>query len=372
MKIHKIFGRTFWALICLALFLLQAGQTSNNPLYAESNGNLRNKSAASNQTEEISRDNIIFKARSPKARQKRPQAPAIPDSRRERVTPRGARPTRTGTVVSRPAQHVPEGTALAHASISGAGQANGPRPVRRAAPKESLQEAIDNAYECLLRGKKYDARKYYSEALFLETSRERREILRRHLDGLNKELVFSPIPGPGSVVYKVKAGDNLTKIAKKFNTTPGLIMRTNRKKDTRIRVNEPLKILTGQTSIVVDKREFLLILLLDGHFVKQYHIGTGKDNSTPEGTFVVATRLKNPVWYSPEGVYAYGHPKNILGTRWLGFKNEPGIVGYGIHGTTMPETLGTEASNGCIMMKNEDVEELYDFVTASTKVTIRY
>ncbi|MHC4276730.1 MAG: L,D-transpeptidase family protein [Planctomycetota bacterium] len=366
MKIQRIFNRPSWAFICLVLFLIQAVQTSSNLLYAESNGSVRNESAASDQTEAISRDDIIFKARNPKTRRIRPQAPATPNPRRERVVPR-AHPVKTGTVVSRPGQEVPEGTALAHASM----QTNGPRPVNRTAPKESLQEAIDNAYESLLRGKKYDARKYYSAALFLETSRERRNILRKHLDALNNELVFSPIPGSGSVVYKVKPGDNLTKISKEFHTTPGLIMKTNRKKDTRIRINEPLKIITGQPSIVVDKSEFSLILLLDGHFIKQYHIGTGKNNSTPEGTFVVETRLKNPVWYSPEGVYAYGHPKNILGTRWLGFQNEPGIVGYGIHGTTMPESLGTEASNGCIRMRNEDVEELYDFVTASTEVTIK-
>ncbi len=371
MKIQRIFNRPSWAFICIVLFLIQAVQTSSNPLYAESNGSVRNKSAASDQTEAISRDDIIFKARNPKARRIRPQAPALPDSRRERITPRGARPVQTGTVVSRPGQEMPGGTALAHASISGSGQTNGSRPVKRAAIKESLQEAIDNAYESLLRGKKYDARKYYSTALFLETSRERRNILRKHLDALNKELVFSPMPGPGSVVYKVKPGDNLTKISKKFHTTPGLIMKTNRKKDTRIRVDEPLKIITGQPSIVVDKSEFSLVLFLDGHYIKQYHIGTGKNNSTPEGAFVVGTRLKNPVWYSPEGVYAYGHPKNILGTRWLGFQNQPGIVGYGIHGTTQPETLGTEASNGCIRMRNEDVEELYTFVTANTKVTIK-
>lgn len=349
--------------VCLVLFFSLENKGCDNLLYAESIGN---EAAINEQLEVISREDIIFKAKSQKSKAEQP-SPSEKQQPRQQTTKPRLLPITTGTVVSGPGGHPAEGMSLAHVST----QTNGSQPIQRVTNRDSLQETIDNAYECLLRGKKYDARKFYSQALFMETSRERREIIKRHLDALNKELVFSPTPGPGSTVYRVAAGDNLTKIAKKFNTTPGLIMKINRKKDTRIRIDEPLKILTGTPGIIVDKSDFTLTLLLDGHFIKQYHIGTGKNNSTPEGSFVIETMLKNPVWYSPEGVYPYGHPKNILGTRWLGFQNKPGVVGYGIHGTTKPETIGTESSNGCIRMKNEDVEELYDFVTPGTKIIIR-
>jgi lipoprotein-anchoring transpeptidase ErfK/SrfK len=36
--------------------------------------------------------------------------------------------------------------------------------------------------------------------------------------------------------------------------------------------------------------------------------------------------------------------------------------GYGIHGTTQPNSVGTPASQGCIRMRNEDVEELFDII----------
>ena len=45
--------------------------------------------------------------------------------------------------------------------------------------------------------------------------------------------------------------------------------------------------------------------------------------------------------------------------------------GYGIHGTQEPESIGTASSLGCLRMRNEDVEELYDFIPDNKiKVTI--
>jgi len=43
---------------------------------------------------------------------------------------------------------------------------------------------------------------------------------------------------------------------------------------------------------------------------------------------------------------------------------------YGIHGTIEPKSIGTQASEGCIRMLNEEVEELYSIVPVGTKVII--
>ena len=90
------------------------------------------------------------------------------------------------------------------------------------------------------------------------------------------------------------------------------------------------------------------------------------------GTFEVKNKIKEPTWYSPNGgVFPYGHQENILGTRWIGFKDKPDVIGYGIHGTTLPETIGTASSNGCVRMINGEVEELFDFVTLDTEIIIQ-
>jgi lipoprotein-anchoring transpeptidase ErfK/SrfK len=246
-------------------------------------------------------------------------------------------------------------------------------PVSVTAGQSSLQEVLQQAYECLQKDKKYEARNLYSQALFLESSEERRQLIRKHLDELNNSLLFSTTPNPDFVSYKVQPGDNLTKIAKQYNTTAELIMRLNRKSSPMLRVGELLRILKGKTTLLVDKSDFTLTLLLDGHYLKQYPIGIGRNDKTPEGKFVVEIKQKEPTWFSPidSNVYPYGHPQNILGTRWMGFQEQPGLRGFGIHGTTEPDSIGTESSNGCVRMFNQDVEELYDYVTPGTEVVIQ-
>ena len=246
-------------------------------------------------------------------------------------------------------------------------------PVSTTAGQSTLQETLQQAYECLQKDKKYDARNLYSQALFMETSEERRQLIRRHLEELNNVLVFSAATSPDLLTYNVQKGDNLAKIARQHNTTAELLMRFNRKSSPLLRVGEPLRVLKGKTGLLVDKSDFTLTLLLDGHYLKQYPVGLGKSDKTPEGRFIVEIKMKEPTWFSPlDGkVYAYGSPQNLLGTRWMGFQNQPGLSGYGIHGTAEPDSIGTESSNGCIRMLSQDVEELYDYITPGTEVIIQ-
>ena len=57
-----------------------------------------------------------------------------------------------------------------------------------------------------------------------------------------------------------------------------------------------------------------------------------------------------------------------FGTRWLGLNVPWGD--YGIHGTNKPELIGKNVSSGCIRMRNEDVEALYDLIPNGTIVHI--
>ena len=225
--------------------------------------------------------------------------------------------------------------------------------------------------EYLRKGKKFEARNELSDLYFRETDREKRSEIKNKLDELNETLVFSRTPSPDAIFYRVKPGDSLVRIAKKHNTSYAFIMRINNKHRTLIKIGERLKILKGELSLLVDKSDYTLTILLDGHFIKQYPTGIGKSDKTPVGVFVVDNKLINPTWYSPEGVYKYGHPKNVLGTRWIGFEDRNDLYGYGIHGTSDPDSIGKDMSNGCIRLKNENVEELFDFVKAKTRVVMQ-
>jgi lipoprotein-anchoring transpeptidase ErfK/SrfK len=225
--------------------------------------------------------------------------------------------------------------------------------------------------EYLKKGKKFEARNELSNLYFREADHEKKNEIKKRLDELNEVLVFSRTPSPDAVYYEVKPGDSLAMIAKKFNTSYAFIMRINNKSRTLIKIGERLKILKGELSLLVDKSDYTLTILLNGHFIKQYPIGIGKSDKTPVGVFVVDNKLINPTWYSPDGVYQYGHPKNVLGTRWIGFEDKDGLYGYGIHGTADPDSIGKDMSNGCIRLKNKNVEELFDFVKERTLVVMQ-
>lgn len=177
---------------------------------------------------------------------------------------------------------------------------------------------------------------------------------------------FRLLNDTNSAVYEVKAGDNLTKIAKQFGVMPGLIRSANFLKGDLIRPAQKLKIPKARWTILVDKSQNTLYLKADEQVIRSYRVATGKDGSTPEGTFKILNHLKNPTWYYEGKVVPPDSPDNPLGTRWMGFDKE----GYGLHGTTKPEEIGQFATLGCVRMLNADIETLFEFIPAGTEVTI--
>ncbi len=190
--------------------------------------------------------------------------------------------------------------------------------------------------------------------------------LQGKIAGLNIRILFSPIITEDSLVYEVIQGDSLEKIAKKFNTTVELIKKANNLSENLIRPGMKLKIQNKSFSIAVDKSQNILTLVSEGEVIKVYTVSTGKNNSTPVGTFKIVNKLIDPPWYSAKGVIPPESPENVLGTRWMGI-DKPG---YGIHGTSDPTTIGFQCTEGCVRMYNLDVEELYAIVPQGTEVTI--
>ena len=222
----------------------------------------------------------------------------------------------------------------------------------------------------LAQNDKYASRKAFSDALPGLDGQMRAEAISA-LNKLNEFLIFSPADSKDGIIYIVQSGDSLIKIARKYSTSAGFIKRINNLKTDALHIGQRLKIVSGTWEIFVYKSKFLLDVYLNGQFVKEYPVSTGMYDKTPEGEFVISVKQVNPTWYSPEGVIPYGDPRNLLGTRWLGFKEKGDITGYGIHGTIDESSIGKEASNGCIRMHNRDAEELYDMVPEGTKVFIK-
>jgi lipoprotein-anchoring transpeptidase ErfK/SrfK len=187
------------------------------------------------------------------------------------------------------------------------------------------------------------------------------------LENTNIQIMASTIPTPDSISYEVQKGDTLSKIAKKFSTTQELIMKANNLKNAKVvPLGRKLKIHNEAMSIIVDKSMNILTLKSGDKIVKSYRVATGINNCTPVGTFSIINKIVNPPWYTAGGVIPPDNPKNILGSRWMGLSAQ----GYGIHGTTEPQSIGSQATSGCVRMRNAEVEELYDLVPQGAEVVI--
>jgi lipoprotein-anchoring transpeptidase ErfK/SrfK len=122
----------------------------------------------------------------------------------------------------------------------------------------------------------------------------------------------------------------------------------------------------GTRRIVVSLPDRKIALFQDGRAVKVYPIAVGKHSTpSPSGSFRIASRVMKPNWYQPGKVVPAG-PANPLGTRWMGL----GYKGYGIHGTNRPKSIGKAASHGCIRMRNQDVEDLFERVEVGDPVEL--
>ncbi len=202
---------------------------------------------------------------------------------------------------------------------------------------------------------------------------DRRDEIEKTLATINMDLLFSPSSDESGdvTVYTIKSGDTLSSIGKRYDISPELLMTINRIKNPRnLPIGKRLFIPSVDFSIEVNKSNNTMVLYNKGKFFKRYPVRTGKTEMlTPADTFRIQNKVKDPPWNKPSGAtYAAGDPENALGTRWMAFDASGGL---GIHGTNKPETIGTYASEGCVGMYNEDVEELFDLVPLGTPIEIK-
>jgi lipoprotein-anchoring transpeptidase ErfK/SrfK len=227
----------------------------------------------------------------------------------------------------------------------------------------------------LVADKKDLAREKYYEALAAGPEAALQATIEEKLGKLNVEMIRLPWPMAEKQEVVVQTNDAVKLIARKFGTTVEMIVKGNElKRPDIIRPGQRLKVFTGKMGIAVSKSRHDLLVTANGRFFKRYQVATGRYEKTPVGTFAVAERIPEPPWHRDDGkVIPFGDKENILGTRWMAIKSTgttPEIRGYGIHGTWDNASIGKSESAGCIRLKNEDVEELFEMVPLGTSVVI--
>jgi lipoprotein-anchoring transpeptidase ErfK/SrfK len=128
------------------------------------------------------------------------------------------------------------------------------------------------------------------------------------------------------------------------------------------------------TVVTVDRSAYTLRVFKKLELAKSYRIAVGKAGlETPSGLYTIQNKAVNPTWHVPNSDWAGDlagkvippGPDNPIKARWMGIYD-----GAGIHGTDARDSIGTNASHGCIRMLVEDVTELYDKVPVGAPVYI--
>jgi lipoprotein-anchoring transpeptidase ErfK/SrfK len=235
-----------------------------------------------------------------------------------------------------------------------------------------VQKLLDESNQYETQGDLVKAKESLQQIVNEHPDYDKIEDVQTKVGQLNIKVLFSKQQTPQTEMYQVQPGDSLGKLSKQYGTTKELIKRSNGLKSDVIRVGQNLRIWKAPFSVWVNKSQNTLLLKSGDEMFKIYHVATGRDkqnNDTPVGTFKIASKIANPVWYKPGGEPVPPEsPDNELGSRWMGFDTDPH---YGIHGTIHPEAIGEHATAGCVRMLNPDVEELFDIIPVGTKVTIQ-
>lgn len=130
--------------------------------------------------------------------------------------------------------------------------------------------------------------------------------------------------------------------------------------------------------ILISKQEMKLNLIdYKGNVLFQAPIAIGKnpgnkkkqgDMRTPEGVFQVEDIQKSAMWKHDFGD-GKGEIEGAYGPYFIRLK-VPGHKGIGIHGTHLPQSIGSLATEGCIRLRNEDLEHLVSLIYPPMTVII--
>ncbi len=262
--------------------------------------------------------------------------------------------------------------APAPAASSSVGPSSAAGPVQALIEQGAALEAENRLVE---------ARAVYNRALHdRSATAAERHLLRQRLTALNDTLVFSPAVYDGDPLaqrYTIRPGDSLSVIARKLNLQIDwrFLQRINRIADPRrIRVGQTIKVVHGPFHAIIDKSEYRLDLYAGDAdnllYIRSFRVGLGEHNQTPEGAWIVRPRSKliNPHWVNPRTgeVFSADNPDNPIGERWIGLEGVDdktrSIMGIGIHGTIEPDSIGKDASMGCVRLLPEDVEVVYELL----------
>ena len=175
-------------------------------------------------------------------------------------------------------------------------------------------------------------------------------------------------------------------LRERFHVSPTLLKQLNPDKDM-LRAGEKIvvpNVATGDlpkgADIIIDGSDGTLVLQdANGKVIAQFPATTGsKHDPLPLGKWKVTGVVHNPVFQYTQSLFWDAKPGDTKATIPAGPNNPVGVVWvdlskkhYGIHGTSVPSTIGKTQSHGCIRLTNWDATALAQSVVTGVKVLIK-
>lgn len=186
---------------------------------------------------------------------------------------------------------------------------------------------------------------------------------RAALGRINLALFRDPVATPTNIVYTVKKGDSLVRIASIHKSNAELIYWANQLSTINLQIGQQLLIPTFDAVLLVDRAKSTVTLFNGGQFFKEY----------PAASIQIAaagpleTKVLDRIARKGETRVAFGHKDYadterlvLLGTGGISIRQVPAPAA---DGTTPPTPPG-------IALAPEDFSEIFVLVKTGTPVTI--
>ena len=240
---------------------------------------------------------------------------------------------------------------------------------------------IENARLLRTDGKLAEAQRLLRHQLRLDGRRPEATAARKLLGEINTEMFFSTAVPFGKTEYVVKRGDSLWRIARRLDSTPAVIMRTNRMESDVIRPGDRLLVPNAEFTVTLDLPNERAVVHTGDGFFKQYPIVSIKLPRHIQAP--ITTKIKASAFWKDGTMLTNPSPaERAAGTPWLHLA----LGGYIIYGVSEEEGVseaGLEISNGAtdaarhsdlpqygIALLKEDLEELQLLIERGTPVSI--
>jgi L,D-transpeptidase ErfK/SrfK len=229
----------------------------------------------------------------------------------------------------------------------------------------------------------------------MKSIQEKSWFFQSHLEKEIERNKFSVAKGDDVIgrlaVIRLEKGDTLPDIARHFSLGINAISAANPGVDIWVpeageRIILPLNFIlpdTPRKGIVINLATMRLFEYKGNSkslAVSTYPVGVGtEERPTPTGEMHVYRKTTRPTWHVPASIAADHRKKgDILPAEVLPGPENPlgeyalylSKLGYLIHGTNKPASIGLKATNGCMRLYPENIKMLYSDTPVNTPVSI--